>query len=311
MNPTISTSCALLRYGTSGPRRFAAIRNLTLLASLGAACLAPARAVADESAAAALGVMYWTHRGEGIYRAARDGSEIKLIVPMKNVDGLAIDEKEKAIYFTLSKAPELNADKLLRATLDGEDVTELATGLNYSGDLVFDPDARKIYVSVLVGRKIVQCNPDGTEMKDFLTGLINPDEMAIDHENRQLYWSHSGVGGPIQRAKLDDGGELKDAVASRHRRMGVAIDPGEKHVYWVEADQNAIYRTNFDDTGEKLIVGGRNGLDALAIDLDNRKLYWTETGKICQANLDGTGIEVLVSGKTEQYASLVILPPKE
>lgn len=311
MNPTIFTSCTSLTFGTSDVRKFGTFWGLVLLASLGAACLVSTRAVAEESAADALGVMYWTHRNEGIYRAARDGSEIKLIVPMKNADGLAVDEQEKAIYFTLSKAPELNSDKLLRATLDGEKVTELATGLNYSGDLVFDPDSRKIYVSLLVGRKIVQCNPDGTEMKDFLTGLINPDEMAIDPENRLLYWSHSGVGGPIQRAKLDDGGELKDAITSRHRRMGVAIDPGEKHIYRVEADQNAIFRTNFDDTGEKLIVGGRDGLDALAIDLDNRKLYWTETGKICQANLDGTGVEVLVSGKTEQYASLVILPPKE
>ncbi|HEX5443308.1 MAG TPA: hypothetical protein VFW87_05755, partial [Pirellulales bacterium] len=212
---------------------------------------------------------------------------------------------------TLSTAPMLNSDKLLRATLDGAEITELATGLNYSGDVVFDPESRKIFVSVLVGRKIVQCNPDGSEMKDFVTGLINPDEMAIDAENRRLYWSHSGEGGPIQSAKLDDGGDLKGVVTSRHRRMGVAIDPGEKHIYWVEADQNAIYRTDFDDQGEKLIVSGRNGLDALAIDLDNRKLYWTETGKICQANLDGSGIEVLVADKTEEYASLVILPPKE
>ena len=284
--------------------------QITLTAFLWLLC-ASAGAAADESAADTLGLMYWTHRNEGIYRAARDGSDVKLIVPMKNVDGVAVDEEGKAIYFTLSNAPALNADKLLRAKLDGAEVTELATGINYSGDVVFDPESRKIYVSVLVGRKIVQCNPDGTEMKDFVTGLINPDEMALDAENRQLYWSHSGVGGPIQRVRLDDGGDLKDVVTSRHRRMGVAIDPAEKHVYWVEADQGAIYRTHFDDTGEKLIVGGRTGLDALAIDLDNRKLYWTETGKICQANLDGSGIEVLVSGKTELYASLVILPPKE
>lgn len=285
------------------------VRQFLLTASVVLAWCLPA--AADDSAADTLGLMYWTHRNEGIYRAARDGSEVKLIVPMKNVDGLAVDQEGKRLYFTISAAPTLNSDKLLRSSLDGDEITELATGINYSGDVVFDAEARKVYVSVLVGRKIIQCNPDGTEMKDFLTGLINPDEMAIDPENRQLYWSHSGQGGPIQRAKLDTGDELKDAVSSRHRRMGVAIDPGEKHVYWVEADQNAIYRTNFDDSGETLIVGGRNGLDALAIDLDNRKLYWTETGKICQANLDGSGIEVLVADKTDQYASLVILPPKE
>ena len=289
--------------------RPAIVWQLFLTASVALAWCLPTSA--GDSAADTLGLMYWTHRNEGIYRAARDGSEVKLIVPIKNVDGLAVDEEGQCLYFTISAAPMLNSDKLLRATLDGAEVTELATGLNYSGDVVFDPQSRKIYVSVLVGRKIVQCNPDGSEMKDFVTGLINPDEMAIDPENRQLYWSHSGQGGAIQRVKLDTGDELKDAVTSDHRRMGVAIDPGNKHIYWVEADQNAIYRTNFDNSGETLLVSGRNGLDALAIDPDNRKLYWTETGKICQANLDGSGIEVLVADKTDQYASLVVLPPKE
>lgn len=37
----------------------------------------------------------------------------------------------------------------------------------------------------------------------------------------------------------------------------------------------------------------------------------TETGKIGQANLDGSFIETLVLGKTAQYASLVVLPPRE
>ena len=51
--------------------------------------------------------------------------------------------------------------------------------------------------------------------------------------------------------------------------------------------------------------------DGLACDPDNRKLYWTENGKLCQANADGTRTETLVSQKTGQYASILVLPPKE
>ncbi|HUY36858.1 MAG TPA: hypothetical protein VMV69_29330 [Pirellulales bacterium] len=80
-------------------------------------------------------------------------------------------------------------------------------------------------------------------------------------------------------------------------------------MYWTHRNEG-VYRAARDGSEVKLIVPMKN-VDGLAIDLENRKLYWTETGTICQGNFDGSGIEVLVSGKTEQYASLVILPPKE
>lgn len=300
------------------------MRRLLILVCTVGACSAPlallsatpstvaaADTPAERAAAETLGLMYWTNLDEGIYRAVRDGSEVTLLLAMKHVDGLAVDAKGGKLYFTVSAAPTLNADKLLRANLDGTQVTELATGLNYTGDVVFDPKSQKLYVSSLVGRKILQCNPDGTEMKDFVTGLRNPDELALDLDEGFLYWAHSGPGGPIQRAKLADGSGLTDVVTTRQRRFGIALDPVEHHVYWVDADAGSICRGGLDGKGENVILSGRTSADGLALDLDNRKIYWTETGKICQANLDGSGIEVLVPGKTQQYSTLVILPPKE
>jgi sugar lactone lactonase YvrE len=282
-----------------------------LLAQLVEQRAAAAEPAARQTAADAIGLMYWTHGSQGIFRAARDGSEVTLLVAMTRVDGLAVDAEGGKLYFTKSAAPELNGDKLFRANLDGTEVTELAAGLNYTGDLVFDPQAKKLYVSSLLGRKILALNTDGTDMKDFVTGLINPDELALDLEGRFLYWSHSGPGGPIQRAKLGDGSDLKDVVNSRVRRFGMAIDVAEGQIYWVDANRGTIVRTGPDGKGETQIVGGRVGLDGLALDTDNQKIYWTETGKICQANLDGSGIEVLVPDKTDEFATLVILPPKE
>ncbi|HWB13458.1 MAG TPA: hypothetical protein VG826_29810 [Pirellulales bacterium] len=58
-------------------------------------------------------------------------------------------------------------------------------------------------------------------------------------------------------------------------------------------------------------MSGLSDVDGLAIDADNQKLYWTERGRISQANLDGSNIELLVTGKTAQYGSLVVLPPKD
>ncbi|HVA45956.1 MAG TPA: hypothetical protein VNH11_06175 [Pirellulales bacterium] len=261
-----------------------------------------------QTAGDALGLMYWTNGPQGIYRAARDGSEVTLVVEMKDADGLAVDAEHGQLYFTQCAAP---TNKLFRANLNGTGITELAAGLIHTGDVVVDPKSRKLYISSLVGHKILQCNLDGTDMKDFVTGLLNPDELAIDLENRFLYWSHSGRGGPIQRAKLDDGSEMRDIVTTRSRRMGIAVDTVEHQIYWADVNPGNIVRGGLDGKGETTIVTGRVGLDGLALDTDNRKIYWTETGKICQANLDGSGIEVLVPDKTEQYATLVILPPRE
>jgi hypothetical protein len=97
------------------------------------------------------------------------------------------------LYFTRSAAPELNADKLLSANLDGTEVTELATGLNYTGDVVFDPQAKKLYVSSLVGRKILQLNTDGTQMKDFVTGLIDPRRTGNRSRCHARYPAAQGV----------------------------------------------------------------------------------------------------------------------
>ena len=152
------------------------MRSLVLLLVIAIAAMRPA--AADDSAAAVFGLMYWTHRDEGVYRAARDGSELKLLAAVKTADGIALDQKAQKLYFTVSGYPGPNADKLYRGNLDGSGLEEFVAGL-----LAFDPD--------------------------------------------------------------------------------------------------------------------------------NRKLYWTEKGKLCQANADGTQIETLISGKTGQYASLLILPPKE
>ncbi|HJT30906.1 MAG TPA: hypothetical protein VJ783_02485 [Pirellulales bacterium] len=260
----------------------------------------------NQPAGDSVGLMYWTDRSQGIYRAVCDGSEVTLVVEMKETDGLAVDAKHGKLYFTTS-----SSGKLFRANLDGTEITELVAGLTHTGDVVLDPKSEKLYISSLAGHKILQCNLDGTGMKDFVRGLITPDELAIDLEKRFLYWSHSGRGGPVQRARLDNGLELTDVVATRARRFGIVVDTVEQQIYWADVDPGNIVRSGLDGQGQTTIVTGRVGLDGLALDTDNRKIYWTETGKICRANLDGSGIAVLVSDKTQQWATLVILPPKE
>jgi sugar lactone lactonase YvrE len=292
-------------------RDFLAARSvlcLTLLGFFDARALPADGPTAAESSADLFGLMYWTDRTEGIYRAARDGSEMQLLLPMPNTDGLTVDDKEGKIYFTLSNSQQANGDKVMRANLDGSNPQELAT-LNFTGDLVLDPaEGGKVYVSSLGDDKIVRLNRDGTGLEDFIIGLDSPDEMAFDPVKRQLYWANGGKQ-RIERANLDGKGretviDLKGAVA-----FGLALDPIKREIYWL-VPQGTLSRAALDGSNEKALITGLTQPDGLAFDPDNRKLYWTENGKLSQANADGSQVELLVAGKTRQYGSVVILPPK-
>lgn len=102
---------------------------------------------AQESATDSLGAIYWTHRGTGVYRAARDGSEMKQLVEIKNPDGLAVDANAQKLYFTVSNHPAANADTIYRINLDGSGIEEIVGGLNFTGDMVLDPDSAKLYLT--------------------------------------------------------------------------------------------------------------------------------------------------------------------
>lgn len=277
--------------------------------ALGPFSTSPVQAADEESAADLLGLMYWTHRDEGVYRACRDGSEVKLLLERKNVDGLAIDEKAGKLYFTVSNSDNANADTLHRMNLDGSGVEDLAAGLNWTGDLVVDPERGKLYISSLADNKILVANLDGTELKDFISGLRAPDEMALDATNKKLYWASSGQGS-IQRANLD-GAQQEDVLPAEHYSFGIALDLDKQQIYYADAANGALRRVGFDGKDQQQIVAGLSGVDGVAIDAYNRKLYWTEEGRISQANFDGSERETLVEGKCAKFASLVVLPPKQ
>ena len=290
-------------------------RNMTVrprLLMLGVCgCLAaglvfPRLARSGESAAELFGTMYWTHRDEGIYYAARDGSDVKLLVPARMADGLAVDATRGVVYWTIS---DNAGNKVQKANLDGTDVKDVITGLSGTGDLTLDAETGTLYVSLMNEGKIIAVSTDGTKRSDFVTGLNIPDELLFDAKHQMLYCTCSGDG-TIQEIKLADG-QPRTILTTQGVWFGLAIDPLTDHLYCVQSSRGEIDRAKLDGSDAKQIVSGLQNVDGLALDADNQKLYWTELGKISQANLDGTGIEVLVTGKTAMYGSIVVLPPKE
>lgn len=257
-------------------------------------------------AADLLGVMYWTDRTKGLYRAARDGSEIELIVPRRFIDSMAVDREGGKLYWT---AIEGRFTQLWQGNLDGGERTLLADDLKWVGDVAFDPVDKHVYVSSIAEAKVIRFNADGTERTDFLVGIHKPSRLYVDVKERKLYWA-----GHDQRridcVKLD--GSERQAVLENLPGVSYAfvIDPVERRIYW-SFPGGVIYRSNLDGSEREPLASGLDQPDGLAIDADNRKLYWVERGKLSQSELDGGQPEALVTGKSNLYSSLEILPAAE
>ena len=262
---------------------------------------------ADDSAADLLGTMYWTFRDEGVYSAARDGTEIKLLAAAKFADGLAVDAAHGAIYWTISGD---GPNKVQKCKLDGSDLQDVVTGLTGTGDLALDAETGKLYVTLMNEGRVIELNTDGSQQRDFLTGLSAPDELSLDAKHRVLYVTCSG-NGTIQRVKLDDRVPQTIVTSNGGVFFGMAVDTDREQLFCVNAGRGQIDRMKLDGSDAKPIVTGLTAPDGLALDTENNKLYWTERGKISQANFDGSNVEVLVTGKVAQYGSIVVLPPKE
>lgn len=266
-------------------------------------------AEAADSATALLGAMYWTHAGEGIYRGARDGTEIKLLVARPSINGIAVDSEGGKLYWCVSNPRPQRSDQVWGAGIDGANPRMLADGIHWAGDLVVDPAAGKLYVASLGDGKIIEIQADGSGKRDFLTDIAPPRQMLVDATHRQLYWTSNSMP-RIDRINLDGTGRAAVLTKMPGVAFGFALDPEEKTIYWT-FPAGALYRSRLADGRHERLLQGLTNPDGLAIDLDNRKLYWAENGKISQANLDGTNVELLVKGKTTQYSSLEIFPPAD
>ena len=82
-------------------------------------------------------------------------------------------------------------------------------------------------------------------------------------------------------------------------------------LYWADSHTGKIQRSNLDGSRvEDLVTNGLRDLNGIALDVSGGKLYWadagrantegiTGTGKIQRSNLDGSGVETLVTRGSE------------
>ncbi len=270
--------------------------------------------------------LYWTDAGtsDAIVRSDLDGSNVEVIVStgLVNPAGIAVDPINGKIYWT-----DTQDDSIKRANLDGSDIEPVVTtGLVTPAGIVLDLLANKMYWVDQGNDTIKRANLDGSSVETILdTGLDAPIDLILDYGPGNvaglgmMYWTDQGDD-TIKRA-LTDGSSVTTIVSQLNNPFEIELDLQAGKIYWTETAGNVVRRSNLDGSSMETLVDVNDDIStpaALAINqgsanpnLGGGDLYFstrTSPDAIFQANLDGTGLNPIVSTNVDFVNFLDIGP---
>ena len=196
------------------------------------------------------------------------------------------------VYWT-EKTGE-NSGTINSANLNGSDVTELVSVRSVPMGIAVDTAGRKVYWTASSG-KIKRANLNGSGRENVVPGgLDTPMDLALADGN--VYWTQGN--GSVRFASLT--GQIRSRPISTGSDTPGSLAIGGGKVYWTEktaASAGTINSANLDGTDVMELTSIRSVPMGIAVDTARSKLYWTaSSGKVKQANLNGSGAKNVVSG---------------
>ncbi len=280
------------------------------------------------------GKLYWADYGtDKIQRSNLDGTEVEDLITsgLRVPRGLALDASAGKLYWSDS-----GTDKIQRATLDGTEVEDvIASGLDVPRGLALDAGAGKLYWSDSGTDKIQRVNLDGSGVEDVVAGLHTPARLALgpvaapnlaptlavladrratagdtliiaaggggrDPDGDALRFAVVTSDSAIATARAADSLLTIFAMAAGRATITVRVrDPGGLEaeqtfvltvqapnrwpvavvfLYWADGGGGRIQRSNLDGTGVEEVVTGVAALVALALDGSGGRIYWADGG---------------------------------
>ncbi len=260
--------------------------------------------------------IYWANGLEDtiVHRANVDGSEHEVVLepPTQQFFGIDLDQSKGQIYWASANRWQAGERReILRANLDGTAVESIiATGIGRPTGIAVDERGEKIYW-VESHRKILRANLDGSNPEDLdIDGIGVVPDIEVDVESGKLYWIDRIHG--LHRGNLN-GTNVEVLIGNLDSIYGIGVVPFGETVYWteVEGPHDTIRVVNLNNGNlETLIKRERSGWwHDLDLDNTNQKIYWVNQrkGLIQRANLDGSEVEMVVSGlATPKYLALYL-----
>ena len=260
-------------------------------------------AVLGLTVSASAQMMYWTSDSAlGIHRAPTAGGPVETLVvePLHPV-GLALDLSANQMYWAQ------RTGGIRRANLDGSNVqtiVPLAAGQGPRG-VALDPIAGKIYWACDPAKVIQRADLSGGNVETLYTASPSAELLGVklDLAGGKMYWVDAALA-TISRANLD-GSDVEVIVsAGIYTPYYLEIDSQAGHLYWTDYYLANIRRSNLDGSDAVVLVDTWPANPVgIALDPAGGKLYWSLIdGEIQRANLDGSGIEDVVTGLPKAWA---------
>ncbi len=208
------------------------------------------------------GKLYVTD-GNRIWRADTDGSNLENPVLVSGIfGGIAVDPLGGKVYWC-----SLLAGKIHRADLDGTNVEDVVVGLDRPEFVTLDLAADKIYWTDRDAGKIQRANLDGTGVEDLVAGLGLVSGIAFDVVAATMYWGDVTSDG-IHRAGMEiPAGEtpstrtdIEQVVFSADAPLGIALDVGRGHLYWIAQNALEVRRADLEGSNETVVTPTDDGV---------------------------------------------------
>ena len=272
------------------------------------------------SAANAQQQMYWVGSVPGqIVRANLDGAEFEVVVdvPQQHPWCIALDLEAGKLYWTDdvdNRIQRANLEIAPGETADNRtDIEDVFTASSSIWGITLDVSAEKMYWTTSEPSRIQRANLDGSAVEDLITtGLLNPWAIALDVASGKMYWTDIGVPN-IQRADLDGSNVEQLAVGTASTiPYSLALDVVRGKMYWMSSGSmgldSKIQCANLDGSEIEVLVDPSGFGYGIAVDPLSQHIYWTSLvfGGVIRANLDGTGVETLITDLSFQGAGLAL-----
>jgi len=166
--------------------------------------------------------------------------------------------------------------------------SSLGTGIR---DLTIHEASGHIYFTNIDSDSITRMNLDGSNLQIVATGVVNAWGITLDEISDTLFWTELN-NGKIVSSGINSGFStiIKTGLAFP---IGIEVDGINDRLYWSEFTGQTINRTNLNGTlPTEVVFSGGVGLTAIAIDINNQKLYFADQNtpkKIRKTTLDIIG----------------------